>query len=348
MTGLSGMRLSIGLMIGIFGVAPLAAAETQEPGRFLGTMDTTYPAWFKNSFLELADDVDEALGQGRRVIILFHQDDCPYCNALVERNLSQKHIEEKVRQHFDVVALNLRGDREVVSVQGTTYTEKSLARSLEVQFTPTLLFLDESGRIVLRLNGYIPPPEFEVALDYAAGKMEKEASYQDYLASRRPPAGEGTLNDAAFFSAPPHDLHGATEAGKPVAVFFEQRQCPNCDALHAGVLQEPETQTLLASFHSVQLDMWSNEPLVTPSGESMSLREWARELNVTYAPTLVLFSADGEEIIRSEAYLKEFHTQSVLDYVASGAYREESDFQRYLSARADRIRGQGRDVDIWE
>ncbi len=98
MTGLSGMRLSIGLMIGIFGVAPLAAAETQEPGRFLGTMDTTYPAWFKNSFLELADDVDEALGQGRRVIILFHQDDCPYCNALVERNLSQKHIEEKVRQ----------------------------------------------------------------------------------------------------------------------------------------------------------------------------------------------------------------------------------------------------------
>ena len=62
----------------------------------------------------------------------------------------------------------------------------------------------------------------------------------------------------------------------------------------------------------------------------------------------LLFSADGEEIIRSEAFLKRFHTQSVLDYAASGAYEREPDFQRYLSERADRIRAQGRDVNIWE
>lgn len=36
--------------------------------------------------------------------------------------------------------------------------EKSFAKSLRVQFTPTLLMLDEKGETVLRLNGYIPPP----------------------------------------------------------------------------------------------------------------------------------------------------------------------------------------------
>jgi thioredoxin-related protein len=131
-------------------------------------------------------------------------------------------------------------------------------------------------------------------------------------------------------------------------VFFEQRQCPNCDALHAGPLQNAETEALLKSFYVAQLDMWSDEPVVTPAGERISARAWARALDVKYAPTMVLFSAEGEEIIRSEAYLKGFHTQSLLDYAASGAYEREPDFQRYLSERADRIRAQGRDVNIWE
>jgi thioredoxin-related protein len=322
--------------------------EPTTPGRFLGATETTYPAWFKTSFLEIADDVEEALANGRRVMILYHQDDCPYCNALVERNLSQRNLEEKVQRHFDVIALNLRGDREVVSVDGQVYTEKSLARALDVQFTPTLLFLDESGQVILRLNGYIPPAEFEVALDYASGEVGSEIAYQDYLSQRLPPADAGELNKASFFSPPPHDLQAVAKRGRPMAVFFEQRQCPNCDLLHAGTFSDPETKALVDTFYAAQLDMWSDEPLVTPDGKRMTAREWARQLNVKYAPTLVLFSADGREIIRSEAWLKQFHVQSVLDYAASGAYREEPDFQRYLSARAERIRAQGRDVDIWE
>jgi hypothetical protein len=53
-------------------------------------------------------------------------------------------------------------------------------------------------------------------------------------------------------------------------------------------------------------------------------------------------------VIRSEAYFKRFHTQSLFDYVASGIYREEPDFQRYLTDRADAIRAEGQDVDIWK
>lgn len=326
------------------------AADPSSPvtGELLGRVETTYPSWFKESFLEFADDVAEAAAEGKRLILFFHQDGCPYCNALVERNLSQKHIEEKVRANFDVVALNIRGDREVLSVAGETYTEKSFARALKVQFTPTLLFLDESGRIVLRLNGYVPPPEFEAALDYVASGKEDEVDYQDYLAERLAKASTGSLNRAAFFASAPHDLKAARAQGRPVAVFFEQRQCPNCDSLHAETLRDPETALLMESFHAVQLDMWSAEPLVTPEGASTTARDWAGTLEVRYAPTIVLFSGEGEEVIRSEAYLKRFHTQSLLDYVASGAYVAEPDFQRYLTERADALRAQGRDVDIWQ
>jgi thioredoxin-related protein len=133
-----------------------------------------------------------------------------------------------------------------------------------------------------------------------------------------------------------------------VAVFFEQRDCPNCDTLHREVLTDPETIALISPFDAVQLDMWSDTALVTPSGEKSTARDWAAQLQIRYAPTIVLFAANGDEVIRSEAVFKRFHTQSLFDYVASGAYLQESDFQQFLTDRATAIRSQGKDVDIWK
>jgi len=92
------------------------------------------------------DDIAEAAAAGKRLLLVFHQDGCPYCNALVERNLSQKDIEQKVRKHFDVVAINMWGDRDVLTVGGEQYTEKTFAAALKVQFTPTLIFSTSRAR----------------------------------------------------------------------------------------------------------------------------------------------------------------------------------------------------------
>ena len=86
----------------------------------------------------------------------------------------------------------------------------------------------------------------------------------------------------------------------------------------------------------------------TLDGKNTTGRQWSKELNVNYAPTLILYAADGSEVIRSESFLKTFHTQSIMDYVVSEAWREEPSFQRYLSARADELREQGIDVNIWD
>ncbi len=317
-------------------------------GAFRGTMTTDYPEWFKDSFLEFADDVAEAAREGRRVMIIFHQDNCPYCNALVERNFSQKHIEEKVRKHFDVIALDMWGDRDVVTVDGESFSEKALARALRIQFTPTILIFDEDGKVALRLNGYLPPEQFEAALDYAARRMETRLDYNEYLsrAVADKPGEEIFRQD--FCLEPPVDLSVPDPGGRPVAVLFEQRHCPNCDLLHREVLSDPTTRAVAQQLRCIQLDMWSQARMTLPSGEALTAREWARRLEVKYAPTIVLFDQEGREVIRSEAYLKAFHTQSILDYVGSGAYRTEPEFQRYLADRTDRIRSQGKDVDIWK
>ncbi len=324
------------------------AASEATQGTFSGAKPTEYPAWFKESFLEFSDDIAEAAEQDKRVLLLFHQDGCPYCNLLVERNLSQKNILERVRDKFDVIAINIWGDREVVTVGGQTYTEKEFSAALKVQFTPTLLFFDERGKAILKLNGYLPPQEFLTAINFVADRQEQKISYREFV--RNANLTSSTSSDALlsqpFFQPPPHSLERQAGA-RPLAVFFEQIQCPNCETLHNKVLIDPQVRKYVEQFDVVQLDMWSNDPLTDVHGGETTARNWAEQLDISYAPTIVLFDRNGEEVIRSEAWFKRFHTESLFDYVNTQAYLDEPNFQRYISERADHLVEQGIDVDIW-
>lgn len=323
--------------------AVVITASAQE-GEFYGAKETDYPAWFKESFLELSADVAEAAQEQKRVLLLFHQDGCPYCNRLVEHNLAQKDIKQQMQANLDVIAVNMWGDRAVVDLDGVELTEKEFAAKLRIQFTPTLLFLDEQGKVILRLNGYIPPAQFKTALDYVTGHHETRSSYRDYFAKNRPQSSAKTLHKELFYSLPPYDL---SQGDRPIAVYFEQSPCPNCDILHQVVLKDRSVFTPASRFESIQLDMWSNTPLITPEGEATTAKAWAKALGISFAPTVVLFDREQGEVIRSEALFKRFHTASLFDYVLTGAFRKEPSFQRFLSARADRIRATGEDVDIW-
>jgi thioredoxin-related protein len=338
------------------GYTSITTAESQPPasatkqGKFLGGKNTEYPDWFKDSFLDFREDIQEATDAGKRLVVLFHQDGCPYCNALVERNFAQKDIKEKAQKNFDFIAINMWGNRPITDVDGDRYIEKTFASSLKVQFTPTVLFFNEKGKVVLRINGYHSPQRFSVDLDYVAKHKETELSYRDYLKANRPTVrANKKLNKQAFFSKTGFDFSKKTRKGntRPYAVFFEQKDCPNCDLLHTKVLPDKSILGIIEKFDVYQLDMWSKTPVVTPSGKTMTAKEWAKELNVQFAPSIVVFNPSGEEIIRSEAFFKVFHTQGIFNYVLSKDYMEEPSFQRYLTQYAEHFREQGTDVNIW-
>ena len=305
-----------------------------------------FPAWFKNSFMDIGEDIAEAAEGNKRLMLFFYQDGCPYCKKLVEFNFTQHDIVDKTRATVDVLAINMWGDREVTWLDGETMTEKAFARKMRVMFTPTILFLDEQGNVALRINGYYAPAKFKAALAYVADHGEKRERFAEYYQRLNPPSASGKLHHEPYLR-PLAELADAPRSRSGYRlVLFEQKQCPNCDELHLDIFKRPETRELLKRFDVFQVDMWSQEPLVTPAGESLSARQWARKLDIKYAPSLVFFDRTGNEVFRAEAYLKSFHVQSVLDYVSSGAWREEPEFQRYIEVRADRLREQGVTVDL--
>ena len=283
---------------------------------------TEKPAWFANSFLDIREDVSEAAAAGKRVLLYFYQDGCPYCKKLLDTNLALQDTVTKTRRHYEVVAINMWGDREVTDFEGELTTEKKFAQALRVMFTPTLLFLDEQGTVILRVNGYYPPHRFNAALDYGVTGTGSNPGFREYLAGVAPAPARGVLHQDPDYLPATAPLN-ARPGGRPLLVLFEQKDCAPCDELHLDILKRKESREQLARLDVVLLDMWSGEPVTRPDGKTGSALQWAQELGVQYAPSLVFFDAAGKEVFRTEAYLKAFHVQSSMDYVASQAYLEQ-------------------------
>ena len=327
------------------------ADETKKEGGYFGAKTATHPEWFKESFLDLEEDIADAASNNKRLVVYFWQPGCPYCTQLWEDNFSQQKIVDDFRKNFEIVALNMWGDKEVVSVGGNDYTEKTFSNALGIKYTPTLLFFDENKKVVHRLNGYIPPEDFQRSMDFVSGKHEKTQSFGEFSAQQMQASSEGKggkLISEDFFMSDSFDLNRTNKKEEGyLAVFFEAKNCKNCDLLHEKTLKDETTRNLIKQFSSIQLDRFSNTKITTPTGQPTTAKKWANKLGISYLPAMVFFDQEGKEVMRIDAQMRTFHIQSVFDYVLTGAYKTEFNFQRYISARAEKIREKGIDVDIF-
>ena len=326
-------------------LAPVLATEVI-PGASFGAKISETPHWFKESFLEFEEDVAEAAVVGKRVMIYFHQEGCPYCARLVEESFNNPKIESYIRENFDGITLNMWGDREVVSIGGRDFTEKTFAAALKVQYTPTLIFLDEKGKTALRLDGYYPPDKFQLALRYVAEHQEEKISFSQYMLGQQQ-ATLASLHDEDFFARDEQLNKLIAQSNSPLAVYFEAADCEDCRVLHERILTDKATRELVTKMQNRQFDINSEEKITLPDGKQSTVKQWIADLDISYTPSVVFFDTSGNEVMRIGAFMKTFHFQSVYDYVLQKAYLDEPSFQRFISERAEKIREAGFDTDIW-
>ncbi|WP_462331075.1 thioredoxin family protein [Thiohalocapsa halophila] len=345
------MRLTALLLLlaAIFALQPALAAsdaevltELENPGYH------SKPDWFKNSFLDIREDVSDAAEAGKRVMLYFYQDGCPYCEKLLRENFADQEISQTARDGFDVIAINIWGDREVTDTAGAATTEKQFAAALGVQYTPTILLLDEDANAVLRIDGYYPPHQFHAGLQYVALKRERDGeSFRDFYQRQDAKAASGELHREPGFLEPPLKLaDNRAESERPLVVMFEQPVCAACDELHQDILRRDPVALALTNLDAVVVDTYSKDSIQTPDGRDMPIRDWAAELGINYTPSLVFFDTEGEEVFRTDGYLKAFHIHGLLDYVATGAYAHQPNFQRWLQHRTDALHARGIDYDL--
>lgn len=291
----------------------------------------TYPAWFKQSFLDLPEDLKDALAQNKRgIIVYFGQHRCPYCQKLMKVNFGLRDIVAYTRQHFDLIPIDIWGIDEVTDLEGTVLTERQYALRENTNFTPSLIFYDQHGKKALQLRGYYPPYTFRAALEFVADGHYQQESFQHYLArgDRTRTFELGDLNEEDFFVPSPYALERHRLPGeRPLVVFFEQTDCHACDVLHTEPLREPAINRRFHELDVIQLDIHAETPVITPDGQMTNAQQWAKDLGIFYTPSILFFDEQGKEIIRVDSVVRFYRLRNVLNYIASRAYLSHPSYQ---------------------
>ena len=147
--------------------------------------------WFLESFLNLADNLEDAHKAGKRFAIMWELKGCPYCKETHLVNFAQPRISNYVKTNFEVLQLNIIGSLKVTDFDGAELSEKELAAKYGVRFTPTFQFFPERAgplkvlppqkREVARLPGYMRPDDFLAMFRYVREKAYKSKSFRDFV-----------------------------------------------------------------------------------------------------------------------------------------------------------------------
>ncbi|MBE8190570.1 MAG: thioredoxin fold domain-containing protein, partial [Candidatus Thioglobus sp.] len=195
------------LLFSLLLLQPAFATETAKQGDFSGAKTVELPDWFKTTFLDFGDDLQEANDKNRHLMIYFHQNGCPYCSKLVEDNFHNEALVSKLKQHFDAIQINIWGNRELTDWQGDEFSEKQFAQKMKIQFTPTLVFLSPKGESLLRINGYQSVEKMHKILDFISNKNYLKQSFADFISNEnQPKKAKNALHKNPIFDSPPHLL----------------------------------------------------------------------------------------------------------------------------------------------
>src|SRR5262249_799387 len=143
-----------------------------------------------DSFLDLADDLKSAAVAGKQLATVWEQPGCPYCRQMHLVNFAQKAVETYIRDHFEVVQLNLRGSRIVTDFDGEQLGERQLAAKYGIGGTPIIQFCSDKDersrkvpleREVSRIPGYAPPRPFLLMFSFVGEHAYERESLRDYL-----------------------------------------------------------------------------------------------------------------------------------------------------------------------
>ncbi|MGJ8528100.1 SoxW family protein [Maritalea sp.] len=99
--------------------------------------------WFTLTFRDIAEDIEAAAAEDKRLVLIFEQRGCIYCAKMHKDLLSDPEVAAYIQENYMVVQYNMFGDEGVTDLDGEELTEKTAARKWGYVFTPTLVFLPD-------------------------------------------------------------------------------------------------------------------------------------------------------------------------------------------------------------
>ncbi len=139
----------------------------------------------RDFFLEPPYDLAKLRKNGKPTAVFFEQGNCHTCDLLhsdpLSRELSIQEIEK-----MNAVQLNMWADTPVTTPQGKKITAKEWAKSLGIFYAPSIVFFDENGKEIIRVDSVTRFYRLWGVLDYINQKgYNKSEDYQSWRLQQR-------------------------------------------------------------------------------------------------------------------------------------------------------------------
>ena len=87
------------------------------------------------------------------IMIMFEQEDCPFCFRMKNTILNQSEVQDYYHQHFLIFLVDIRGSLPMEDFTGKEITEKAFSVEHRVYGTPVFDFFDLDGKLITRFPG---------------------------------------------------------------------------------------------------------------------------------------------------------------------------------------------------
>lgn len=337
MNGQSRFRFGVVLISAVL-LCPGPALSIAEEFDDSAVKHIVHPDWFNDGFLDLREDLDTAVAEGKRgLMVLFTTEGCSYCDLFIRRSLGDPELAARVRADYAAIGLEIFDDAEMTTPRGVAMPVKQFAQEEGAEFSPTLAFYGQGGERLLKVVGYQSPERFATILDYLAGGHFRTESLRDY-AKRRMPQSQSrrvALENDPLFAPPPYMLdRSRIPAERPLLVIFESADCEECADFHAGVLGQDEVRAELNKFEVVRLDSGDGAmPVIMPDGRKTTPARWFADAAFTREPGLLFFDERGREVLRTDALVRRQRMLNAMGFVLERAYEKGWTYQRFARSK---------------
>lgn len=145
------------LFVGLLLIPTLGQAEYREE-----SIDNDYQS-----------EIEALAGEGKFLVLFFHQAGCPYCDKMRARVLPNAKVMDYFSDNFVMMESNIRGNLDVVMPDGTQGSEVEFAKKVRVRATPVFIFYDKDGTQALKTIGYLDADRFLLAGKFVVEGVHK-------------------------------------------------------------------------------------------------------------------------------------------------------------------------------
>ena len=140
-------------------------------------------------WLSFEDAIRLGVKKGKKTIVDVYTNWCGWCKLMEKNSFSRKSIISYVNENFFAVKLNAEGT-DSITYQGRPFVYQSENRVHELAWSllkgnmsyPALVFIDENGRVLTVVSGYLDPGRLEAALHFFKENayLKPGVSFQEY------------------------------------------------------------------------------------------------------------------------------------------------------------------------